>query len=81
MKKSSDTIGNRSRDLPVCYEVPQPLRHRVPQMYSSTLSLTSALDAVGGQRHTPPALPRERPGTHCIGGWVGPRAGLDGPAG
>jgi hypothetical protein len=22
------------------------------------------------------ALPRERPGTHCIGGWVG-RAGLD----
>jgi hypothetical protein len=20
---------------------------------------------------------RERPGTHCIGGWVGPRAGLD----
>jgi hypothetical protein len=23
------------------------------------------------------SLPRERPGTHCIGGWVGPRAGLD----
>jgi hypothetical protein len=22
--------------------------------------------------------PRERPGTHCIEGWVGPRAGLDG---
>ena len=21
---------------------------------------------------------RERPGTHCTGGWVGPRAGLDG---
>jgi hypothetical protein len=21
--------------------------------------------------------PRERPGTHCRGGWVGPRAGLD----
>jgi hypothetical protein len=21
--------------------------------------------------------PRERPCTHCIGGWVGPRAGLD----
>jgi hypothetical protein len=21
---------------------------------------------------------RERPGTHCIGGWVGPRAGLEG---
>ena len=22
-------------------------------------------------------LPRERSGTHCTGGWVGPRAGLD----
>ena len=34
---------------------------------------------VGGQRHGPAALyPRERPGTHCIGGWVGPSAGLDG---
>jgi hypothetical protein len=27
---------------------------------------------------TPRALyPWERPGTHCTGGWVGPRAGLD----
>jgi hypothetical protein len=25
-----------------------------------------------------PLYPRERPGTHCIGGWVGLRAGLDG---
>jgi hypothetical protein len=24
-----------------------------------------------------PLYPRERPGTHCTGGWVGPRAGLD----
>jgi hypothetical protein len=24
-----------------------------------------------------PPLPRERPGTHCSGGWVGPGAGLD----
>ena len=23
-------------------------------------------------------LPRERPGTHFTGGWVGPRAGMDG---
>jgi hypothetical protein len=48
------------------------------QRYSSTLSLTSALDGVGGQRHVLAALPRERPGTHCMGGWVGPRASLDG---
>jgi hypothetical protein len=25
-----------------------------------------------------PLYPRERPGTHCIGGWVGPMTGLDG---
>ena len=25
-----------------------------------------------------PNYSRERPGTHCIGGWVGPMAGLDG---
>ena len=29
---------------------------------------------VKGQRHAPAALyPRERHGTHCTGGWVGPR--------
>jgi len=34
---------------------------------------------VSGQQHAPAVLnPRERPGTHCTGGWVGPRAGLDG---
>jgi hypothetical protein len=33
--------------------------------------------SVGGQLHAPAALPPgKRPGTHCIGGWVGPRAGL-----
>ena len=25
-----------------------------------------------------PLYPSERPGTNCTGGWVGPRAGLDG---
>jgi hypothetical protein len=45
--------------------------------YSPTLSLTSALD--GGGWSTPHrGHPWERPGTHCIGDWVGPRAGLDG---
>jgi hypothetical protein len=34
---------------------------------------------VSGQLHVPAALPPgKRPGTHCIGGWVGPRAGLGG---
>ena len=34
---------------------------------------------LSGQQHAPAALyPRERPDTHFTGGWVGPRAGLDG---
>ena len=48
--------------------------------YNSTPSLTSAQDGVSGQRDTPAALhpPREGPSARCMGGWVGPRAGLDG---
>jgi hypothetical protein len=34
---------------------------------------------VGGPRHAPAALPLgKRHGIRCIGGWVGPRAGMDG---
>jgi hypothetical protein len=47
--------------------------------YSSTHSLTSAVD--GGEWSTSRPgrfTPRERaPGTHWVGGWVGPRAVLD----
>jgi len=32
---------------------------------------------VSGQRHAPATLTPGKPGTHCIGGWVGPRAGQD----
>jgi hypothetical protein len=33
---------------------------------------------VSGQLHASAALPRERaPGTHCIGGWMNFRAGVD----
>jgi hypothetical protein len=47
--------------------------------YNSTHSLTSALDGGEWSASRPfPFTPRERaPGTHWIGGWVGPRAGLD----
>jgi hypothetical protein len=41
MKNSNDTMGNRSRDLPVCSAVPQPLRHRVPQ-WPSKVKINSA---------------------------------------
>ena len=34
---------------------------------------------MNGQQHAPAALyPQERPGPNFTGGWVGPRAGLDG---
>jgi hypothetical protein len=47
--------------------------------YSSTHSLTSALGGGGWSASCPGHFtPRERvPGTHWIGGWVGPRAVLD----
>jgi hypothetical protein len=47
--------------------------------YSSTLSLTSVLDGVEWSASIPGHFtPRERdPGTHGIGGSVGPRASLD----
>jgi hypothetical protein len=47
--------------------------------YSSTHSLTSALDGdEWSASHPGRFTPRERaPGTHWIGGWVGPRAVLD----
>ena len=43
-------------------------------MYIYTLSLTSELDGVDGQGHGPAVLsPGKKPGTHCIGDWVGPQ--------
>ena len=56
--------------------------HKVPegeQMYSSTLPSTLVLDKGGQVNAMPqPLYSWGRPDTHCIGGWVGPRAGLDG---
>ena len=47
-------------------------------MYNSTLSLASALDGGWVVNAVPPPLyPRERPGTHCIGGEMGHRAGAE----
>jgi hypothetical protein len=49
--------------------------------YSSYSFSTSALDGGGEWSASRPGrsfTPGERtPGTHCTGGWVGPRAGLD----
>jgi len=48
-------------------------------MYSSTHSFTLALDGGEWSASRPGRfIPKERaPGTHWIGGWVGPRAVLD----
>jgi hypothetical protein len=54
-------------------------RRRLEERKYSSYSSTSAVDGVSGQRHPLPRFsPGEMaPGTHCTGGWVGPRAGLD----
>jgi hypothetical protein len=65
------------------YSKANPLRHandKVERRYSSYSLSTSALD--GGEwsvsRPGHAFTPGERtPGTHCTGGWVGPRADLD----
>ena len=48
------------------------------QRYTSTLSLTSGQMGWVVNATPRPLYPQERLGTHCIGGWVVPRAGLDG---
>ena len=64
------------------YEVQPRTGHLGPeeeQRYSSTLSLTSAPDSGGwSAQRTRPFTPGKETGTHCVGGWVGPRVGLDG---
>jgi len=63
----------------VCIVVHPRTGHESPKLeYNFTLSLTSVLDEVVSQRHAAAAIyRRENPGTHCTGGWVGPRAGLN----
>jgi hypothetical protein len=55
--------GKRKDDTRTGHESPDG-----EERYSSILSLTSALDGVGGQRQVPAALTPGRPGTHCMGG-------------
>jgi hypothetical protein len=39
--------------------------------------ITALEGGEGSASHPGRSLPPGRPGTHCTGGWVGPRAGLD----
>jgi hypothetical protein len=62
------TTDSESKICPVTY-------HRYT---SSTLSLTSALDGDGWSEPGPDRfIPGIETRYSCIGGWVGPRAGLD----
>jgi hypothetical protein len=53
MKNPNDTIGNRSRDLPVCSAVPQPLRHGNVCVLHATcyMQLINVKHNVGQVRH------------------------------
>jgi hypothetical protein len=46
MKNSNDTIGNRSRDFPVCSAVPHPLRHRVPPNKTCSICINVIMRSV-----------------------------------
>ena len=60
------------------YPVTCPAGAEGRRRFRSYLFETLALDAVGGQPHAPAALLLGmRLGTHCTGGWVGHRVGLD----
>jgi hypothetical protein len=58
-------------------------RHRPEQTQRVDRGIALPFRDLGARRgwvvsSTPrPLYPRERPGTHYTGGWVGPRAGLD----
>jgi hypothetical protein len=65
-----------------CKAVPQHMYEGTEgeRMYSSYSFMTSALEGDEGSVSWPGHIlpPEERtPSTHCTGGWVGPRAGLD----
>jgi hypothetical protein len=68
-----------SKDVPVLNKAPRHEGVIGQWRYSSTHSLTSALDRDEWSASCPGRFThRERaPGTHWLGGWVGPRAGLD----
>jgi hypothetical protein len=68
--------------IEMCKSVPVTgpvLAHRVGRGIALLFHDRGTGRGVSGQRHAPAVLsPRERPGTHFTGGWVGPRAGLYG---
>ena len=64
----------RQRKVKVKFALEQATKaQRGEWRYSCTLSLTSALDGVGGQPHAPAVLPPvKRPCAHCTRAWCSP---------
>jgi hypothetical protein len=76
---NNNNNNNKVKVSPCFYWAPRHESVLVEWKYSSTHSLTSALDAGEWSALRPGRFtPRERArGTHWIGGWMGPRAVLD----
>jgi hypothetical protein len=76
---NNNNNNNKGKVVPVLQVSTTPRRRIGEWMYSSTHSLTSAVDGYEWSASRPGRFtPRERaPGTHWIGGWVGPRAVLE----
>jgi hypothetical protein len=73
------SFHRRSPNSGECVIKAVPLHHGGAwweRRYSSYSFSTSALDG-GEWSASRPGRGERTPGTHCIGGWVGPRAGLD----
>jgi hypothetical protein len=56
MKNSSDTIGNRTRDLPTCSSVPQPTTSPRTPFIGSPVSKFNACLVIGSDVKRPKAL-------------------------
>ena len=81
-RKRNLSIKAKTQNKKVKGKVQPRTGHEGPegeQRYSFTFSLTSALDGMGCQRHTPAVLPpAKKTGTHFTVDWLRPKAGLDG---
>jgi hypothetical protein len=74
IKNSNDTIGNRSRDLPVCSAGPQPLRYRVPLTHTvfdkNSISAHRTCNTTAGMFLLARAVGAVAPGTESKGGNI-----------
>jgi hypothetical protein len=80
LSRPSTNMGGEGAEVKVKakFTLEQATKSQRGSRGSSTLSLISALDGVDCQGHAPTDLPRENPGTLCVGGWMGGNQGRSG---